>query len=147
MANLTDDQIAEYKEAFRLFDPDGDGTITIKELTQIMSNLGEKKSEAEIQDMLNKYGSNGEIDFGGFIKLMGDQAGDNTDNERIAEYKEAFRVFDPNGDGYIGANELAHVMTNLGEKKSEAEIQDMMDKYGSNGGIDFEGFIKLMASR
>jgi Ca2+-binding EF-hand superfamily protein len=29
---LTEEQIAEFKEAFSLFDKDGDGTITTKEL-------------------------------------------------------------------------------------------------------------------
>ncbi|CAM8961384.1 unnamed protein product [Rhodiola kirilowii] len=29
---LTDDQISEFKEAFSLFDKDGDGCITTKEL-------------------------------------------------------------------------------------------------------------------
>ncbi len=29
-ANLTDEQVAEFKEAFQLFDKDGDGTITTK---------------------------------------------------------------------------------------------------------------------
>ena len=28
--DLTDDQISEFKEAFELFDKDGDGTITTK---------------------------------------------------------------------------------------------------------------------
>ena len=31
-AELTDEQITEFKEAFALFDKDGDGTITTKEL-------------------------------------------------------------------------------------------------------------------
>ena len=31
---LTEEQIAEFKEAFSLFDKDGDGTITTKELVQ-----------------------------------------------------------------------------------------------------------------
>ena len=33
---LTEDQIAEFKEAFSLFDKDGDGTITTKELGTVM---------------------------------------------------------------------------------------------------------------
>ena len=32
---LTEEQIAEFKEAFSLFDKDGDGTITTKELGAI----------------------------------------------------------------------------------------------------------------
>ena len=33
---LTEDQISEFKEAFSLFDKDGDGTITTKELGTVM---------------------------------------------------------------------------------------------------------------
>ena len=35
---LTEEQIAEFKEAFSLFDKDGDGTITTKELGACRSN-------------------------------------------------------------------------------------------------------------
>jgi len=34
--SLTEEQIAEFKEAFSLFDKDGDGTITTKELGTVM---------------------------------------------------------------------------------------------------------------
>ena len=39
--NLTEEQIAEFKEAFSLFDKDGDGTITTKELGTVMRSLGQ----------------------------------------------------------------------------------------------------------
>ena len=37
---LSEEQIAEFKEAFKLFDKDGDGTITIEELGTVMKSLG-----------------------------------------------------------------------------------------------------------
>ena len=40
---LTEEQIAEFKEAFSLFDKDGDGTITTKELGTVMRSLGESQ--------------------------------------------------------------------------------------------------------
>ena len=50
---LTEEQIAEFKEAFSLFDKDGDGTITTKELGTVMRALGQNPTEAELQDMIN----------------------------------------------------------------------------------------------
>ncbi|MQL67698.1 hypothetical protein F6Q10_35405, partial [Streptomyces vinaceus] len=51
---LTDDQISEFKEAFSLFDKDGDGCITTKELGTVMRSLGQNPTEAELQDMIHE---------------------------------------------------------------------------------------------
>lgn len=66
---LTEEQIAEFKEAFSLFDKDGDGTITSKELGTVMRSLGQNPTEAELQDMINEVDAdgNGDIDFPEFL--------------------------------------------------------------------------------
>lgn len=62
---LTDEQKAEFKEAFSLFDKDGDETITTKELGTVMRSLGQNPTEAELQDMIQEVDKdgNGTIDF------------------------------------------------------------------------------------
>jgi calmodulin len=47
--NLTEKQIGEFKEAFDLYDKEGDGKIGIKELGTIMRSLGLNPTEAELQ--------------------------------------------------------------------------------------------------
>ena len=42
------------------------------------------------------------------------------------EIQEAFKVFDKDGNGFISAAELRHIMTNLGEKLSYEEVDEMM---------------------
>lgn len=41
---LTDDLVAEFKEAFMLFDKDEDGMITTAELGVVMRSLGQRPS-------------------------------------------------------------------------------------------------------
>jgi calmodulin len=57
------------------------------------------------------------------------------------ELKEAFKVFDKDGDGSISAAELRHVMMNLGEKMSDEEVTEMIREADLNGDgqIDYEG--------
>ncbi|XP_018655558.1 putative calmodulin [Schistosoma mansoni] len=102
---LTEEQIAEFKEAFSLFDKDGDGTITTKELGTVMRSLGQNPTEAELQDMINEVDAdgNGTIDFPEFLTMMARKMKD-TDSEE--EIREAFRVFDKDGNGFISAAEL-----------------------------------------
>ena len=122
---LTEEQIAEFKEAFSLFDKDGDGTITTKELGTVMRSLGQNPTEAELQDMINEVDAdgNGTIDFPEFLTLMARKMKD-TDSEE--EILEAFKVFDKDGNGFISAAELRHVMTNLGEKLTDEEVDEMI---------------------
>lgn len=50
-------------------------------------------------------------------------------------------MFDKDGNGYITAAELRFVMTNLGEKMTDEEVDEMVkeaDKDG-DGQIDYEG--------
>ena len=45
---------AEFKESFRLFDKNGDGSISRKELGEVMKSLGQHPTEEELQDIINE---------------------------------------------------------------------------------------------
>lgn len=66
-----------------------------------------------------------------------------TDSEE--EIREAFRVFDKDGNGFISAAELRHVMTNLGEKLTDEEVDEMIREadIDGDGQVNYEGtFLK-----
>ncbi|EEA06466.1 putative calmodulin [Cryptosporidium serpentis] len=145
---LTEEQIAEFKEAFSLFDKDGDGSITTKELGTVMRSLGQNPTEAELLDMINEIDAdgNGTIDFPEFLSLMARKMKD-TDTED--ELTEAFSVFDRDGNGFISAAELRHVMTNLGEKLTDEEVDEMIREadVDGDGQIMYEEFVKMMLAK
>ncbi|OII76056.1 calmodulin [Cryptosporidium andersoni] len=145
---LTEEQIAEFKEAFSLFDKDGDGSITTKELGTVMRSLGQNPTEAELLDMINEIDTdgNGTIDFPEFLSLMARKMKD-TDTED--ELTEAFSVFDRDGNGFISAAELRHVMTNLGEKLTDEEVDEMIREadVDGDGQIMYEEFVKMMLAK
>ncbi|PVF96648.1 putative calmodulin [Serendipita vermifera] len=142
--HLTEEQIAEFKEAFSLFDKDGDGTITTKELGTVMRSLGQNPTDSELQDMINEVDvdGNGTIDFKEFLTMMAKKL---KDTDREEEIRQAFKVFDQNGDGYVTTKELAAVMRNL-ENLTDLELGQMMQEADKNGDgkIDYSEFIAMM---
>ena len=70
-----------------------------------------------------------------------------TDSEE--EILEAFKVFDKDGNGFISAAELRHIMTNLGEKLTDEEVDEMIREadIDGDGQINYEEFVKMMMSK
>ena len=62
------------------------------------------------------------------------------------ESVEAFKVFDDSGNELISAVELRRVMTNLGEKLTEAEVDEMIREadVDGDGYINFQEFVSMM---
>jgi len=142
---LTPDQVREYREAYKLFDRDGDDLVTWQELGNVMRSLGQNPTEDELKDMVNEADDNGNgyVDFDEFLVTMTKKVKEADSGD---EFREAFRIFDTQGDGFISADKLKHVATTLGETLTDDEINEMIreaDK-DDNGIVDFNEFVDMM---
>merc|ERR1711879_401121 len=74
---------------------------------------------------------------------------DQLTEEQIAEFKEAFSLFDKDGTGFLSAAELRHVMTTLGEKLTDEEVDEMIRgaDIDGDGQINYEEFVKVMMAK
>lgn len=143
-----------------------------------MRSLGQNPTEAELMDMIQEVSilsfgmlsslaliwndvfspvlrfsmpqidadGSGTIDFPEFLTMMARKMKD-TDSEE--EILEAFKVFDKDGNGFISAAELRHIMTNLGEKLTDEEVDEMIREadIDGDGQINYEEFVKMMMSK
>ncbi|XP_020614528.1 calmodulin-like [Orbicella faveolata] len=144
-SKLTPDQIREIKEAFHVFDNNGDGCITATELKKLVTSLGYNITEAELMDMMNQIDSdgNGAIDFPEFLALMTKNLED-CDPEDILQ--ESFKVFDRDGSGFIGVSELDRVFKLLGQEFKDYEIEAMIKAADADGDglVGYDDFMKMM---
>jgi len=145
---LTEEQVAEFKEAFMLFDKDEDGTITTIELKSVMESLGQRPTDEDVKGMVQEVDvdGNGTIEFNEFLQMMSKKMKE-ADSEE--ELREAFRVFDKNQDGFISSAELRHVMTNLGEKLSDEEVDDMIKEadIDGDGMVNYHEFVTILTTK
>jgi calmodulin len=142
---LSDEEVAQYKEVFQIFDKDGTGDITADELGEVMRELGLNPSEAELHDLVNEadLNSDGVISFEEFLALMS-QSVKELDTEQ--ELLNAFKVFDKDGSGTISSDELRNVLKSLGENLTDDEVDEMIklaDRNG-DGSIDYHEFANIM---
>uniref|UniRef100_A0A8D1TBM2 EF-hand calcium-binding domain-containing protein 11 n=1 Tax=Sus scrofa TaxID=9823 RepID=A0A8D1TBM2_PIG len=64
------------------------------------------------------------------------------DTDREEEIREAFHVFDKDGNDYISSAELRHVITIPGEKLTDEEVDEMIRETSIDGDdqVNYEEF-------
>ena len=149
---MTEELISDFKDAFKTFDTDEDGYLSLKELGDLLISLGQPVTEEELREMTNEIDieQNGTIDFKEFILLMARKMRD-YDNED--EYIEAFRIIDKNKDDLISKEELKEAMTIIGqfvwgESPTDEDIAYMIKEADTDGDgfLHYSDFIKKIKS-
>jgi len=152
-ADITEDQREgkkKYRAAFDMFDKDGDGAISCRELGIVMRSLGINPNEVELQDMIQEHDTDGsgQIEFEEFCEMMLKHMEEDPRTQEEV-YREAFRTFDKDGSGCISAEELRTVMGSLGETLTDEEIDQMIQEadIDKDGEINYEEFVQMMCGK
>jgi len=134
----------ELKETFKMFDLNNDGIITKEELGIVMKRLGRETNDRDLETMIRDVDTNGNgvVELDEFINMMKAQTRTMTSDEAV---RQAFQVFDKNGDNFINKDEIRMAMNNLGENVTEAEVDEMLQCMDLNkdGRVSFEEFKKM----
>ncbi|PIN15983.1 Calmodulin and related proteins (EF-Hand superfamily) [Handroanthus impetiginosus] len=137
----------ELKRVFQMFDRNGDGRITKKELNDSLENMGIFIPDKELTQMIDKIDVNGDgcVDIDEFGTLY-QNIMDERDEEE--DMREAFNVFDQNGDGFITVDELKSVLASLGLKQGRAaeDCKKMIMRVDADGDgkVNFAEFKQMM---
>jgi len=142
MAGYTEDQIAEYQEAFQLFDSRGDNKIQVNQIGDVLRALGQNPTETDVRKLTHQHRPDERITFEVFLPIF-HAISKNRNKDTIEEFVEGLRHFDKDGNGYISAAELRHLLTTLGEKLTDEEVEQLLAGHeDSQGNVNYEEFVK-----
>ncbi|XP_031567629.1 myosin regulatory light polypeptide 9-like [Actinia tenebrosa] len=135
-------QIQEFKEAFNMIDQNRDGFIDFEDLKDMYASLGKFVSDEFIQEMVNEA-SGSTINFTMFLTLFGEKL-NGTDPEDVI--RNAFACFDEEGDGVIHEDKLCDMLTQVGDRFSEDEIDEMLQDcpVDKKGNIDYITYTQIL---
>lgn len=146
----------DIRKVFNKFDKNGDGKISGDELREILLALGSGATVEEVARMMRELDKDGDgyIDLDEFtaeFQRAEVAAGEDGADQSVAsnkELKDAFDLYDIDGNGLISASELHSVLKKLGESCSLRDCKKMIsqvDKDG-DGHVNFEEFKKMMSN-
>jgi Ca2+-binding EF-hand superfamily protein len=147
--DFTPDQMDDYREAFGLFDRVGDNKVAYNQIADIMRALGQNPTNKEVTKILGNPTADDmtqkRIEFEQFLPML--QTIVNSPKVGFEDYVEGLRVFDKEGNGTVMGAELRIVLCTLGEKMTEAEIDQLMaGQEDENGCVNYEAFVKHIMS-
>jgi len=142
---FTQNQIAEFKEAFSFIDSDKDGIINKSDLSVTWDALGRLVKDDELKEMLAE--APGPINFTMFLSIFGDRIS-GTDDENVI--RTALKSFeDEKGSGKVSEERLRMCLKTWGHKLSDDEIDAAFAEtpIDRRGQIDIEGLIRMVTGR
>lgn len=115
----------EFREAFRLFDKDGDGSITKEELGSVMRSLGQFARGEELREMLLEIDMDGE-----FVDFLRDYFLNLFKITFFGHFKSISRCV---GDGNVSFEEFVDILSNMtdatAESSADQEERELRDAF------------------
>merc|ERR1712073_159968 len=147
--NLANDEIKCLKVCFDLFDTKKQDFLSADDLGEIMRAMGFRPTEEELVDLLHEVDEDGsgEIEFGEFCQLCATGLVEDPDLETMKkELKDAFRIYDKEGQGFITNDTLRALIGELLAPLTDEELDGIIEELDEDGSgsMDFDEFCEMM---
>lgn len=133
---FTGSKSGELERVFRYFDENGDGKISPAELQNCLRAAGEELSAEDAEAVVESSDSDGDglLGLEDFLKLV-----DAEEEEKGRSIRDAFQLYEMEGQGCITPNSLRRMLKRLGQSRSIDECRAMIRRFDLNG----DGVISL----
>ncbi|CAD5215442.1 unnamed protein product [Bursaphelenchus okinawaensis] len=142
---MVEDNIANCREIFAYFDTKGDEKIAVSQVGDVLRALGQNPTQNEISKCCEHWANaDTRITFEDFVPIF-QTVGKNRSNIPFEEFVEGLSHFDMEGTGTIKVAELRHLLTTLGERLSDEEVDQLIAGQGDpNGHINIADFVRTV---
>lgn len=148
MTDLSQSDIEDVQEVFDLFDFwDGrDGLVDGAKVGDLLRCAGLTPT----QNLVQKHGGTAKFGEKQYkfeeILPMYKNVSDETEIGTFADFMEAFKTFDREGQGFVAMAEMRHVLQSLGERLKDEEVEEILKftetEEDLDGNVKYEDFIK-----
>ncbi|MFH4981170.1 hypothetical protein AB6A40_007879 [Gnathostoma spinigerum] len=147
MDEISADTLDEIREIFKLMDSKGDSKIRVKQVGPCLRILGLTPTEAEIKSYTKCWkGKKGvRVSVEEFVPIFQNISAQKADApvHSTDDFIGTFAELDRNGDGMVSAAQLKLMLSHMGEKLTEKDVDELLVGYeNSDGLIDVARFVK-----
>jgi len=130
---FSESNMQEYKDTFMMWDRKGDNKVAVPHIGHVMRSLLWNPTEKSLKKVIgpdrDEYDR---VDWETFFPMMKDVTAGKFGTSD--DFVEGLKVFDKDNSGTVNGGEIRHVLTTLGEKLEDAEVdvilKGMEDKKG-----------------
>lgn len=141
---LQTDENESFREIFNLFDRYGEGVVVSSEIGDMLRTAGMNPTEAEVKKAIQEIDKES-INFDEFLPIVNIYLKHFADVASPDSFIEGFRVFDHENNGMVTVGEVRHMLTNLGERLSSADVDGLVSGMEDDRGrINYENFVKAV---
>ena len=141
----------EIKEAFELFDSNGDGKINVREIRGAMQSIGYDEKNPTVYEVITELDNprsknSGGATFNDFCQTVNYRV---PEKETTEDLRKVFNLFldDPNSDT-TSLESIKRVADELGENIEEIELNAMLNKASKSGArLTFDDFVAIMSGK
>jgi len=148
MAELSEMQLETLQTAFDAIDTEKSGAIGAVAIGTILKDCGVRVSDEELMEIILEVDDDGSglLEFEEFAQLAAKFLLEEDLVEMKKELKEAFRIYDKEGNGYITNAVFVEILKELDPKLTQENLDDIIEEIDEDGSgtVDFEEFMQMM---
>ncbi|XP_037082647.1 troponin C-like [Pollicipes pollicipes] len=148
MEELDKEQVTMLRKAFDGFDHEKKGAISTDLVGTILRMMGQAYNAHTLRELIDEVDADksGMLEFEEFVTLAAKFIIEDDAEAMSKELKEAFRLYDKAGNGYIPTSSLCEILKELDDTLSPSDLENIIGEIDTDGSgtVDFDEFMEMM---